>query len=479
METILWHDYETTGANPSQDRPVQFAGLRTDLDLQPVDDPLVIYCRIPEDCVPSPYACLVTGISPQIANEKGLDEPDFIRRIQAEMEQPNTCSAGYNSIRFDDEVTRYTLYRNFVDPYSREWKNGNSRWDIIDMVRLVHLLRPETLEWPKHENGNTSFRLEELTAQNGIGHQAAHDALSDVEATIELARLIKSRQPKLYEHYWKLRRKNFVSQQLDIPAKKPFLHVSSRFPASRGCAAIMAPLVTLKYNANSFVALDLGYNPEQLNGLGFDEIWQRVFSKSEDLAGEVERIPLKLVHLNRSPVVLPVNMISPERAADFEIDLDVCQQNWQKVLQLDLKSIDFEALFSFSGKAESVRDPEQALYDSFIPDSDRRIADLVHQMLPDELRLANLQFQDSRLQELLFRYRARNDFDSLLPNEQKIWISWVTAKLSSGVPYGQTIDKTLEEIDQLLIERNSDRDQQVLKQLQIWLHSLRSKYAQA
>lgn len=479
METILWHDYETTGAIPSQDRPVQFAGLRTDLDLQPVDDPLVIYCRIPEDCVPSPYACLLTGISPQLADEKGLDEPDFIRRIQAEMIKPNTCSAGYNSIRFDDEITRYALYRNFVDPYSREWKNGNSRWDIIDMVRLVHLLRPDTLKWPKHENGNTSFRLEELTAHNGIGHQAAHDALSDVEATIELARLIKSRQPKLYEHYWKLRRKKFVSDQLDISTKKPFLHVSSRFPANRGCAAIMAPLVALKSNSNAFVAIDLAYDPEQLGGLSAEDLSERVFSKSEDLPEGIERIPLKLVHLNRSPVVLPVNMILPERAAEFGIDLELCQQHWHKLLQLDLQGIDFEKLFSFSSEVSSTRDPEQALYEAFIPDSDRQLADSVHQMLPDELRLANIQFHDKRLQELLFRYRARNGFDSLLPEEQENWKSWVHAKLEEGEPYGQTLDQVFQEIDQLLVERDADRDQEVLKQLQIWLHGLRSKYAQA
>jgi|TARA_B110000483_G_scaffold243667_1_gene335167 exodeoxyribonuclease-1 len=479
METILWHDYETTGANPSQDRPVQFAGLRTNLDLQPVGDPLVIYCRIPDDCVPSPYACLVTGISPQLADEKGLNEPDFIQRIQAEMIKPNTCSAGYNSIRFDDEITRYTLYRNFVDPYSREWKNGNSRWDIIDMVRLVHCLRPDTLKWPKHENGNTSFRLEQLTAHNEIGHQTAHDALSDVEATIELARLIKSRQPKLYEHYWKLRRKKFVSDQLDIPAKKPFLHVSSRFPTSRGCAAVMAPLTTLKSNPNVFVAIDLTYDPEHLAALSSEELSKRVFSRSEDLPEGIKRIPLKLVHLNRSPVVLPVNMLSPARAAEFQIDLDLCQKHWHKLLELHLQGIDFEMLFSFSDAVGSTRDPEQALYDSFVPDSDRQLADSVHQMLPEERRLASLQFQDKRLQELLFRYRARNDFDSLLPVEQEDWRYWVHAKLEQGDPYGQTLEQVFQEIDQLLVEKEAVRDQEVLKQLQIWLHGLRSKYAQA
>ena len=479
METILWHDYETTGAIPSQDRPVQFAAIRTTLDLDVVDDPLMLYCQIPDDCIPSPMACLVTGISPQQANKQGVPETEFIRRIQAEMIQPGTCTAGYNSIRFDDEVTRYTLYRNFIDPYAREWKNGNSRWDIIDLVRLVYLLRPDTLHWPKKDNGAPSFRLEELTACNGIGHQDAHDALSDVHATIALARLIKERQPKVYEHYWKLRRKAFVSQQIDIPNKKPFLHVSSRFPAVRGCAAIMAPLVQLKSNPNAFIAFDLEADPHALLGQTTEELAKRVFSKKEDLPESVERIPLKLIHLNRSPVVLPVNTLSKERAAEFQIDLEACQEHWNNLLALDLSEIDFEKLFSFDESAHSETDPEQALYKAFIPDSDRKLADSIAQLLPDELRLADISFTDKRMQELLFRYRARNFPDSLLAEEQKRWRDWVITKLNYGEPYGEPIGKVLEEIDRLLEGKLDQRGIEVLKQLQSWLDSLRSKYAQA
>jgi exodeoxyribonuclease I len=477
METILWHDYETTGISPSQDRAVQFAAVRTDLDLQPVDEPLVVYCKLADDCVPSPYACLVTGISPQFADKEGLTEPEFVRRIQAEMIEPETCTAGYNSIRFDDEVTRYSLYRNFMDPYAREWKGGNSRWDIIDMVRLVHLLRPETLEWPKNEQGVTSFRLELLTAANGIEHGSAHDALSDVEATIELARLIKSRQPKLYDHYWKLRRKKFVSEQLDISAHKPFLHVSSRFPSNRGCAAILMPIIALKSNANAVVTIDLGFDPEQLAGIDQQQLSERIFSKSEDLAEGEQRVPIKLVHLNRSPVVLPVNMLSQNRAEEFAIDLELCQSHWHKLLSVELNRFDFDDVFGFEER--SAQDPELALYEGFIPDTDRRTADSIHHMLPDELRLAKLQFQDKRLQEMLFRYRARNYPDSLSEEEKQIWQLWVHTKLENGEPYGVSIGECLNEIDQLLAERDSAGDKELLNQLQIWLHSLRSKYSQA
>ncbi|MFT7661707.1 MAG: exodeoxyribonuclease-1, partial [Gammaproteobacteria bacterium] len=198
--TFYWHDYETFGVDPSKDRPSQFAGLRTDEDLNPVGEPLVIYCQPQKDILPAPQACLITGITPQLAMEKGLLEPQFIEAIHRQLSVPGTCGVGYNSIRFDDEVTRYALYRNFFDPYQREWKNGNSRWDIMDMLRLTRALRPEGIEWPDHEPGRPSFKLEHLTAANGLAHEAAHDALSDVTATIAVAKLVKDKQPRLFDY---------------------------------------------------------------------------------------------------------------------------------------------------------------------------------------------------------------------------------------------------------------------------------------
>ena len=194
--SLYWHDYETFGVDPRRDAPVQFAGIRTDVELNLVGDPLVIFCRPPTDRLPSPEACLVTGITPQQAMAEGVCEAEFISAIHAELSIPGTCGVGYNTLRFDDEVTRNCLYRNFFDPYEREWRNGNSRWDIIDMVRLTAALRPDGIEWPLDAEGKPSFRLELLTQVNGISHRGAHDALADVHATIDLARLIKKRQPK-------------------------------------------------------------------------------------------------------------------------------------------------------------------------------------------------------------------------------------------------------------------------------------------
>ncbi|MCI5224988.1 MAG: exodeoxyribonuclease I, partial [Candidatus Electrothrix sp. AR4] len=212
--TLLWHDYETWGVDPRRDRPAQFAAVRTNSELEVVGEPMMFYCRPADDFLPHPEAAMITGIAPQEAAAKGHNEAEFFRRINKEFSEPGTCGVGYNSIRFDDEITRFGFYRNFIDPYAREWQNGNSRWDIIDLVRLAYALRPEDINWPAKEGGGVSFKLESLTSANGIAHEGAHDALSDVRATIELARLIKNMKPRLYEYFFNLRSKHEAARML-------------------------------------------------------------------------------------------------------------------------------------------------------------------------------------------------------------------------------------------------------------------------
>jgi len=240
--TFLWHDYETFGALPQLDRPAQFAAIRTNAKLEPVGDPINWYCQPARDVLPHPVASLITGITPQDALKKGLVEAEFAAKIHAEMMEPGTCTAGYNSIRFDDEFSRNLFYRNFYDPYGREYKNGNTRWDLIDLARMCYALRPQGIEWPEHEPGKPSFKLEHLSSANHIEHEGAHEALSDVLATIGLARLLQNRQPRLFDWALQMRNQHHVMQMLSPAEPKPLLHTSSRIPATRGCTTLVLPL---------------------------------------------------------------------------------------------------------------------------------------------------------------------------------------------------------------------------------------------
>ncbi|MGB1091474.1 MAG: exodeoxyribonuclease I, partial [Oceanobacter sp.] len=282
MNSLVWYDYETFGTSPIWDRPAQFAGIRTDEDLNEIEPPVEIFCRQADDYLPHPQAILTTGITPQDCNRRGIPETEFIRRVNEMFSQPGTCVAGYNSIRFDDEFTRHTLYRNFYDAYAREWQGGNSRWDLLDVVRCAYALRPDGIEWPVHDDGRASFKLEHLTAANGLDHGKAHDAVSDVRATIALARLIRDRQPRLYQYLYSMRSKNAVGDAIDVITKKPLVHISGMYPVEQGCMAVVVPLCWHPSSKNSVIMFDLNADPEPLFALDAETIRQRIFTRTED-----------------------------------------------------------------------------------------------------------------------------------------------------------------------------------------------------
>jgi exodeoxyribonuclease-1 len=428
--SFYWHDYETWGAQPAVDRPAQFAGQRTDLDFNPVGEPLVVYARPADDFLPQPEACLITGITPQLARERGAPEADFFRFIHDELAQPGTCALGYNSMRFDDEVTRYGLYRNFFDPYEREWKNGNSRWDMIDVVRLTRALRPEGIVWPEKEPGITSFRLEDLTAANGIEHSGAHDALADVNATIAIARLVRERQPKLFEFALGNRDKHRLGAQLNVRAANPVLHVSARYPARLGCIAAVLPLALHPGNRNGVIVYDLRADPTALLTLSAEEIRARLYTASADLPEGVERIPLKVVHLNRAPVIVPLGTVTEAAREQWQMDVHAEQRHLEALRHAPGLARKLQQVFGEREPFPSQADPDRDLYGGFLSDDDRRRCALVRRTPPEELAALQPGFDAPKLHELLFRYRARNWPETLSHAERLRWEEFRRARLS-------------------------------------------------
>jgi exodeoxyribonuclease-1 len=469
QNTLYWHDYETWGEVPAIDRPSQFAGVRTDEDLNIIGEPLMMYCKPAPDVLPKPDACLITGLLPQFAEEKGLPEYQFIARIHAELSRPGTCGVGYNSIRFDDEVTRYALYRNFYDPYEREWRNGNSRWDIIDMVRMTRALRPEGIEWPNYEDGRSCFKLEVLTKANGLVHEAAHDALSDVYATIAVAKLIKTYQPKLYDYAYKLRDKRFVANMIDIDGHKPLLHISSRFPAENGNAALVLPLAMHPSNKNSVIAFNLASDPAALLSLSVEELRRRLFTRTEDLPEGVGRLALKEIHINKTPMLLPAAMLDDVTAQRLQIDKSRCERHWnclrnltlpeQQRLQQTLYQLYSENIF------EEKTDPEQMLYKGFFDDQDKRLMARVRQADAETLANVPFDFHDARLGEMLFRYRARNFPASLNVEENARWKSFCHWRLTRKEAQSSlTLAEFYARLAELTVDASLNEQQQLLLQ---------------
>lgn len=432
--TFLWHDYETTGADTRRDRPAQFAAIRTTLELEPVGEPVSFFCRPAADVLPHPQACLITGITPQRMLREGVPEADFAARVHEQMAEPGTCSVGYNSLRFDDEVTRNLLYRNFHDPYEREWRDGNSRWDLIDLARMAYALRPDGIEWPRRDDGSPSFRLEHLAAANRIEQARAHDAVSDVEALIGLARLLRVRQPKLWEFHFGLRRKQRVFELLDVAHMTPLVHVSSRYPASRGCLAIVAPLAMHPGQPNGVIAYDLDVDPTALIELDAEEIADRVFTPRADLPEGVERIPLKTIHANRSPALAPLSVLRDADLGRIALDPARAMRHLDQLRRADDLVAKLHRVFSLGGERAPSPDPELAIYDGFLPDSDRRLLRMVRQTPPQELGSRVFPFRDTRYMELLFRYRARNWPQTLDDGERQRWNMFRQRRLETATP---------------------------------------------
>lgn len=474
MESYYWYDYETFGTDPARDRPAQFAGQRTDLDLQPMGPSLVLYSKPAPDYLPHPDACLITGITPQIALERGVAESDFIAAINAEFSVPATCAAGYNIIRFDDEVTRYTLYRNLLDPYAREWRHGNSRWDLIDVMRMAYALRPEGINWPADAAGHPVFKLDRLTAANGIEHGNAHDALSDVRATIDLARLLRKKQPRLFAFLMDHRGKTKAGALLGMGGMRPVLHASSRFSAATGCLAIIVALARHPANSNGVVAYDLSVDPEPLLSLSPEEIHGRLYTPRAEGAEGAERIALKTVHLNKCPALAPIKALRPEDAERLGLDVERCLANLERLQQARGLESKIEMLLNIDKREKSAKDPDLMLYEGFFSDQDRRALNDLIGLDSGQLVSVSPSFEEPRLNEMLFRYRARNFPETLNASEQSAWRVFCRNRLTDR-RWGASL--TLDEFHQRLsaLEAGTPLDaeqQQILNDLREYARSI-------
>ncbi|MFL6710848.1 MAG: exodeoxyribonuclease I [Massilia sp.] len=472
--TFLWHDYETFGAVPRRDRPAQFAAIRTDANLNEIGDPIMLYCQPAPDFLPDPQSCLITGITPQQCLEWGVPEHKFAATIEAAFSQPGTIGVGYNTIRFDDEVTRFLFWRNLIDPYAREWQNQCGRWDLLDVVRMTYALRPEGIEWPIREDGKPSFRLEDLARANGLLHEAAHDALSDVRATIALAKLIRDRQAKLFSFCLGLHKKDKVASEIGLhlapSARQPFLHVSGMFPVERGCLALVWPLAAHPSNKNEILVWDCAHDPAELFELDAETVRMRMFTRSAELPEGVTRLPIKSVHINKSPMLVSnLKTLSPELAARWGLDIE---QGRQHALAAS-NGPDLSALWAqvYQRPAMAPLDVDEDLYGGFVGSNDRRQLDNLRSMTPEKLAAARPSFDDERLEELLFRYRARNFPDTLGEAEQFSWERHRAARLFDGAGPARTIEQLFAEID-LLSEDADERAETILGALYDYAESI-------
>ena len=432
--SFLWYDLETSGTAPALHRIMQFAGQRTDLDLNPTEAPFVTDVQLPADIVPDPEACLVTGITPQ-RTAAGRTEWEAMNAIHERFAVPGTTVAGYNNLRFDDEFIRHALYRNLFDPYAREWRDGNSRWDLIDVVRAASALRPDGIEWPSVD-GQPTYRLTALAEANGIAHGLPHDAGADVDATIALARLVRDRQPKLFAYALSLRARHVVAMLLAPPLEHVCLHTSGRFANARFCTAPVLPVAQHPEIGQAVVVADLGRDVRTLVEEPADALRDALFG-----AGVDERPPLKQVRLNRCPFVAPLATLRPQDAKRLDLSPELIAERATALRRAPDLGAKIARVYQRddADATGTARDVEERLYDGFTPDADRAACERLHRELRAGGPWPDVRFRDARLTALAERLRARLRPESLAPGEAEAWRQFVTARLRDEAPGRLTV----------------------------------------
>lgn len=472
QETIYWHDYETSGPVANMDRPYQFAGIRTDLDLNEIQEPNLFYCKPNEDILPHPHACVLTGITPQKAQKEGLCEADFADKILAELSQPFTCGAGYNSLKFDDEVSRHLFYRNFRPVYDREWQNHNSRFDLLGVLRLTYLLRPNALKWFFHEK-TPSFKLEDLSIANDCQVGVAHEALSDVRCTIALAKKVKENANDLYEQLFNLRLKDNLIKHVKecMEHKIPMLHASSVYSNENACVGLVTPLFFHPTRPQILIAIDLSRDIDELLNLDEESLFERF---SRPLKENEERLPIQMIALNRVPALLSGKWLKGVDLNRFSLDLTKASVRQGTMI----KNQDFMERFSrvllrisqIQENTKMMEDPDLSLYEGFPTPEQTHLISEVRQASPE--KLSKIIFDDVKYDALLFRYRARNFFESLNDIEQKTWKMFCKKRLSASLESRLNWEQFEEA---LLIEEHAGAPLEIIQALKDWMIELKQK----
>lgn len=464
-KTYFFYDLETSGLSAQNDRIMQFAGQRTDMDLNPIGEPYNVLVRLNEDTLPSPDALLVTGISPQQTVSDGYTEAEFAHLLMDEVFTPETITVGFNSIRFDDEFIRHLFWRNFIDPYEWAYKDGRSRWDLLDVTRMTRALRPEGIEWP-FIDGKAVNKLELITKLNGIDHFKAHDALSDVEALIAVTKLIRDKQPQLFEYLLKMRDKNEVKKLVNLENRQPFVYVSGRYDAEFNKATVAYPLAPGK-NGNVIV-YDLRHDPSHCLQKSAEELKKIIYAKwDERQANNFLPVSVKELQYNRAPAVAPLGVL--EQTDGWEkvsLDIETIEKHKALLLQNPHFAENIRSIFEEKREFAKSPEPEAQLYDGFVNDRDRLRIETVRNATERELADFHPEFTDERLPSLLLHYKARNYPKTLTETESEEWEAWRAARIQAQLPGFMGAY-------QRMVKADPENKHEFLRQeLQLWLESV-------
>lgn len=421
VSSFIIYDYETFGINTALDRPAQFACIHTDENFIQISEPKIYYCKFSNDYIPKIESVIINGITPQKVLYSGLIESEFSIKIYKLFNISNTCIIGFNNINFDDEFTRNLFYRNFYNSYYWNCSNGNARLDVINIVYACYILRPNGINWPINNRGVTSFKLKDLSIFNDIKHNNAHDALSDVYATLSLIKFIRNIKPNLFNYFYNYRFKYKLKSLINF--NKPLIYISSVFGIKNNNIGIILPIIWHPYNKNILIVCNLIDKVEILKHLDINILKKKFYNNNCLLNNKIIN-PLYFLHINKFPIITPLKFLRNKDILRLNIDINLCFKNLNWLM--NYKNLKNKILNIFSKKFlfKYGNNVDSQLYKNFFNKNDNFFIKKISKLSPKKLILSNFNFKDSRLKFLFFRYYSRN-FPFILNNYQQLfWLKY-------------------------------------------------------
>lgn len=425
--SLVFYDTETTGTETYFDQILQFAAIKTDVDLNVIDR-FEIRCRILPHVVPAPGALRVTGVTPtQLINPSLPSHYEMVRAIRSKLLSWSPAMfLGWNTIDFDEDLIRQALYKTLHNPYLTN-RDGNSRSDVMRMAQACSLTAPFALTFPLGDGGKKIFKLDRFAPSNGFSHEQAHDAMGDVEATIFLAKLLMEKAPDVWSSFMRFSTKaavvDYINEERvfcfsDFYFGNPFSYATTVLGQNKG-------------NPAEWYIYDLSIDPTSLLSLTDSKLKSRLAASPK---------VVRKLKSNGVPMLLP-----------FEDAPDICKGRnlgfkalEQRADMLRTGSEACERLVSAfeSLKIEYPVSPhvEKQIYNGFIDQADEKLMNEFHEVEWSKRHAIVEKFQDTRLRTIgkrlihlerpdLLEDSARREHDLAVANRllgRDPDVSWLT-----------------------------------------------------
>jgi exodeoxyribonuclease I len=437
--SFVFYDTETTGIDTSFDQILQFAAIKTDENLNIIER-FEIRSRLLPFVVPAPGALRVTKMTiDRLHDPATASHYDMVRAIRSKLgEWSPAIFLGYNSLRFDEELMRRALYQTLHNPYLTN-RDGNCRGDVMPLVQACTEFEPDCLSVPYGDKGKPVFKLDQLAPANGFAHDNAHDALSDVEATIHMCRLVRDGADDLWNRFLRFTQKAAAVEFLE--EGEPFLLTEFYFNKPKHMPVLR--IGQDSEQANVSVCFDLTHDLNSFRNLTDTQLQSLVVSSPK---------PLRKIKANAAPTMTPLEDVPEHLLGDLtpdEIEARANELQSDEALKARLLAA-YEATKTVYEPNEHV---EKQIYEGFAVNADEHLMTQFHAMPWENRHTLTGQFQNPKFGFLAKRLIFAHDPNCLPHGCQQEMTAHVHSRVAapddSGVKW-TTLTKALGECEKLL-----------------------------